>query len=120
MALEGWKGLAGGGNDSPPVQLTYEGSHRFRAQVSLSQGGYLVVAEMYYPGWKATEGGLSLPLFRADGAFCAVELSPGDHRVDFEYRPDSFERGRAITAVTLLVAVILWFSPQFRRIRDAH
>jgi len=63
----------------------------------------LVLSDTWFPGWRATVDGTPTPILRANVAFRAVPLSPGRHRVVFEYAPASFRNGAAITGVALLL-----------------
>ena len=65
-------------------------------------------ADPFYPGWKASEGGVPLTVGRADGSFCVVALNAGNHRVDFEYSPDCLRWGQLIRAISLCVCAVLW------------
>ncbi len=70
--------------------------------VSTDGGGYLVLAETFYPGWRVTVDGGSRQTLRANYAMRAVRLEPGTHRVRFVYRPLSVWLGAAISLGTLL------------------
>jgi hypothetical protein len=72
-----------------------------------SDGGYLVLTDAYYPGWKAYVDGRETALLRADYLFRAVALPPGRHLVEFRYQPESFEAGLAITRLALLLATLV-------------
>ena len=72
------------------------------AEVDSDGGGILVLADLWYPGWKAAVDGQPRPILRADGWFRAVALPPGSHRVEFSYRPISFYAGSAISAAGLV------------------
>ena len=52
-----------------------------------------VLSDTWFPGWRATVDGTPTPILRANVAFRAVPLSPGRHRVVFEYAPASFRIG---------------------------
>ena len=73
----------------------------------------LVLADSYYPGWKAFVDGREEVIRRANLFFRAVPLSAGNHTVEFRYEPRSFTFGLVISAVTLValavVAAILAF-----------
>ena len=73
----------------------------------------LVLADSYYPGWKAFVDGREEVIRRANLFFRAVPLSGGNHTVEFRYEPRSFTFGLVISAVTLValavVAAILAF-----------
>jgi hypothetical protein len=67
--------------------------------------GFLVVADQYFPGWRATVNGDAAPIVRANFAFRLVEVPSGRSRVELRYRPASVYIGAAIS-VTTIVAVI--------------
>jgi hypothetical protein len=48
-------------------------------------GGYLVLAQTWYPGWKVQIDGEAQPLYRANVSFMAVALPPGGGEVTFSY-----------------------------------
>ena len=76
----------------------------------LSQPGYLVLSDTFYPGWRATVDGEPTKILRANGAFRAVALDAGTHEVSFQYRPRSFVVGVACSAVALVGALVVWFA----------
>ena len=55
--------------------------------VQVDQKSYLILADLYYPGWYATVNGQPAEILRADGVFRAVPLDPGRHHVNFGYLP---------------------------------
>ncbi|MGE5303901.1 MAG: YfhO family protein [Alphaproteobacteria bacterium] len=65
--------------------------------------GFLVLADAYYPGWKAFMDGKESPIYRANFVMRAVFLPPGRHTVVFRYDPVSFKLGAAISAGALLL-----------------
>ena len=66
---------------------------------------YLLLTDSWYPGWLARVDGVDAPIQRADLIFRAVRLAPGEHRIEFEYRPPSLYVGVGISAIALLVLV---------------
>ncbi|MEP7359582.1 MAG: hypothetical protein ABI847_20180, partial [Anaerolineales bacterium] len=64
---------------------------------------YLVLAEVWYPGWRAWVDGVETPIYRANFAFRAVYLAtPGEHTVSMRFQPASFRWGLGLTLVTVL------------------
>lgn len=83
-----------------------------RIKASLDSEGYLVLADSFYPGWEASVDGREAEILRAFYNLRAVLLVPGEHDVLFQYRPQSFIKGRNITvfsAVLLLVWALGYF-----------
>jgi O-antigen/teichoic acid export membrane protein len=97
-------------------------------QVALDQPGWLVLADSYFPGWKAYEqisksanrqadsqpsavssqqSEVELPIYRADGNFRAVYLEPGEWTVRFKYTPMSFKLGAYGSFLAGVMALLL-------------
>jgi len=71
-------------------------------QTSANDHGTLVLADSYYPGWKAYVDGKERPILRANHFFRAVALPDGDHVVEFRYDPLSFKIGAWISVFTII------------------
>jgi hypothetical protein len=48
---------------------------------------YLIISEIYYPGWTARDNAEPVDIVRYQSIFRAVYLIPGSHRVTFTYFP---------------------------------
>jgi len=70
-----------------PVAIRRYADMRVEMSASLPAPGYLVLADQYYPGWKAWVDGDPVPILCVDGVFRAVELSAGEHVVEMGYSP---------------------------------
>ncbi len=70
-------------------------------------GGFLVVADGAYPGWKATLDGQPTPIYRANLAFRAVAVSEGQHHVLMNYQPQSWQLGVSVSAIGLLMTFLV-------------
>ena len=62
---------------------------------------YLVMSDVYYPGWTATIDDQPTTLYPANFAFRAVLVPPGEHRVAFTFEPVTWRVGLIISAVTV-------------------
>ncbi|MBX9570193.1 MAG: YfhO family protein [Candidatus Obscuribacterales bacterium] len=67
----------------------------------------LVLADQYYPGWKAKVDGVETPVLRCNGFMRGVRLKPGKHTVEFLYEPDSVKYGLLLAAVGCVWAISL-------------
>jgi hypothetical protein len=77
--------------------------------VAQSLGGYLILLDSFYPGWKVLVNGREREVLRANGLFKTVFLDPGIHKIVFAYQPQSFFWGLRISLISLcLVIVGLW------------
>jgi hypothetical protein len=82
-------------------------AERWHAHVSLSQAGFLVQREAWYPGWRARVDGVDAPVLRADSVFRAVPLGPGEHDVEVYFDSSSFKRGALLSAAGVVVIIVL-------------
>src|ERR1051326_4357289 len=81
-------------------------------EVSANVNGpeFLVLTDLYFPGWQAYLDGKLTPIYAANYLFRAVLLpGAGRHMVRFEYRPRSFTLGTMISAVALLSIISLGY-----------
>jgi hypothetical protein len=91
-------------------------------RANLEAPGYLVLADTWYPGWKATVDGEQAELLRANHAFRAVKLDGGTHTVEMVYRPRAAVFGvwmslgtlAAMTAGYLATDRLRWGKRRFR------
>jgi hypothetical protein len=84
-------------------------------RASLNKSGILVLADSYYPGWKASVNGKDEIIRRANLFFRAVSLPPGNHTVEFRYEPMSFRIGLAVSIATLVVLLLVSVFVAFRQ-----
>lgn len=85
--------------------------NQVKLRVDMDRPGYLVLADSYYPGWRAAIDGAKTAVYRANSVVRAVYVPDGVHEVVFTFRPLDFYVGAAVTAVTLLFCLVLWVWP---------
>jgi len=73
----------------------------------ITNDGFLVLNDTYYPGWKCFVDGKEEKILRANYLFRAVALKKGNHKVRFIYKPKSFEIGKNFTIMFLIITVFL-------------
>ena len=64
--------------------------------------GWLVLAESWHAGWRASVDGAPSPILRVNHAAMAVALPPGNHRVAFRYRTPGLAAGLACAGLAML------------------
>ena len=79
---------------------------RVRLEVEAERAGYLVLADAFDPGWRATVDGEAVALLRANVAFRAVAVPAGRHVVEMVYRPRAVSQGLALTLLTLALVAM--------------
>ena len=72
-----------------------------------SQTAWLLIYDVWYPGWSATVNGKPVPLLQANGAFRAVPVPSGEAMVEMRYLPRSFQLGALLSVVSLIVLGVL-------------
>jgi uncharacterized membrane protein YfhO len=87
-------------------------------ETPLAEAGYLVVAENWYVGWRATVDGAPAPVLRANVAQMAVPLPAGAREIRLTFTSSSYERGRLITVLSLVAVMALVVVPRVRRRPD--
>jgi hypothetical protein len=102
--------VEGGPALEPQVRIAGERSlaftHSSNERVELSAltpiTAYVVLSDVFYPGWTATIDDRPTQVYAANFAFRAVLLPPGEHRVTFTFEPLTWRAGVVISALTLL------------------
>ena len=74
-------------------------------RVHTDRPGYLFTGDTFYPGWKAELDGRPVALYRANIAFRAVYVPPGEHVVVHYFDPLSVRLGLAVAAISVLSVV---------------
>jgi hypothetical protein len=82
--------------------VSYE-NERVVVDAEPSRRSLLVLTDVHFPGWEVRVDGHEQPLERVDYLLRGVALDPGRHEVEFEYRPASWDAGRAVSLAGLLV-----------------
>jgi hypothetical protein len=105
VLLEGYHGSSPASPDNlrPAEVAEYQPN---RVTVGADGPGFLVLADIAYPGWVATLDGQPVPVYRANYLFRAVELPAGSHGVVFRFDPASYRRGRIISAAAVALLAV--------------
>jgi hypothetical protein len=87
-------------------------------EVEGGSAGWLVLTDMWFPGWTCTVNGKSRPIFPGNYLFRAVPVPAGRHEVVFRFRPQSYHLGRAVSGATLVGLVVWSLILLIRRVRS--
>jgi len=97
-------------SDKAAVEWIHRDNNSFRLNVSAPTPGVLVASQIYYPGWKASIDGVTVPVVNANYALSAILLPSGSHDVRFFYAPASIRIGAITSALSLVIlASLVWF-----------
>jgi hypothetical protein len=101
-----------------PATIRDYGPNRVTVAVESEVPGYLVLADVWFPGWTGTVNGQPATVYRANYLFRAMAVRAGLSEVVFTFDPASYRWGRLITTVTLAalaLASVLAAVPALRR-----
>lgn len=88
------------------VAVEEHGTNDLTLRVTADAPGWLVLTDMWAPGWHAWINGRATDVERADFTLRAVQIPAGVSRVDLSYRPTEFVVGLALTTGTLVILLI--------------
>lgn len=104
--------------DASSAEVTSSSNILIGIRANLTGPGVLVLADAFYPGWKATVDGGPAEIFPVDGAFRGVALAQGEHDVEFRYDPASVKAGLAVSAAAALITAVGLAGLLRRKLRD--
>lgn len=90
------------------IQIVSEHPNRIAVKVQNPSSGWLVLSDVWYPGWNASINSVDVPIWRANYLFRAVKIGVGEHEVIFSYQPISFYSGVLISFFVLLIIWAVW------------
>ncbi len=116
VLVEGGPFLTGSATFQEATVLRRSPNH-IEVEVNLSAPGFLVLSEVWYPGWQASDNGEPTHIYRANGLLRGVYLEQGSHRLAFNYRPLSVQVGAAVSgsSVLALMGCLAWAAVRARR-----
>lgn len=71
-----------------------------------NNNGFLIVSDIFYPGWKVYVDGKKCKIFVANYFMRAVHLQKGKHHVAFRYKPLSFRIGSIISLFFVIILLV--------------
>lgn len=93
---------------SPPpqsynVSVLQDDPEHVSLSLAVPYTGFVVLADHFYPGWKASVDGVPAPIYMANAETRAVYVPAGGHLIEFNYRPDSLFYGFIGASIGLLL-----------------
>ncbi len=69
------------------VRLTRYENTEVEIDVATTQGGFVVLNDIWHPWWRATVDGVETDILKANVLFRAVQVPAGAHKVRFSFKP---------------------------------
>ena len=94
---------------------------RIALDVEDSATAFVVVADTYFPGWRATVDGVAAPIHRVDQLVRGVVVPAGRHRLVMRYVPEGWAETLPVTRAAMGVwglALAAWVVARSRRGRS--
>lgn len=104
---------------SESVRVARWEPRRVVLDVELERPGLVVLADVFYPGWRLRTNGQDAPILRTNRLMRGALVPAGRHQLVYTYEPDSFRWGLRISAAGLaaLAALAAWSGFGARRSR---
>ena len=92
---------------SERVTVTSHEPQRVELDAVLERPGLVILADVYYPGWKLSIDGIPAPIYRANRLMRGAAVKSGRHHLVFTYEPRSFLVGSRISLAGIAALVLL-------------
>lgn len=91
-----------------PDPPTSQSPNSLHFSLTAPTSGWLVMSEVWYPGWQATVNGVATPVLRANYALRAVAVPAGDVTVVLHFAPESWRWGLWMAGVGGALLLVIW------------
>ncbi len=110
-------GTSSSTSGSATVASARPGVNSAQMAVRSSKPGWLVVPDMWDPGWSATVNGVPRPVLRANFNEQAIAVPAGRSVVLLRYRPVGLTEGLVISGISAMTCMAILFWPLAARAR---
>jgi hypothetical protein len=109
--VEGDVVLAGSAPPGHAAEIVRDEEELVEVDATLAAPGLVVLADTYYPRWRASIDGVPASIVPANHLFRAVAVPAGHHRVRFAYDRGSLRLGAGVTVAAALAIGLLLIRP---------
>jgi hypothetical protein len=88
---------------SETVEVVLDSPQRVELEANLERPGLVVLADVYYPGWRLSIDGTEVPVLRVNRMMRGAAVRAGQHRLIYVYDPPSFRIGAYVSLAALAV-----------------
>lgn len=96
------------------AKVVFYDRQKVKISVKTNKKSLLVLADTYYPGWKAYVDGVEKPIIKTNLMFRGVLIEPSSKEVIIAYKPKVYKTSFGLTGASMLAVVAISLS-RFRR-----
>jgi hypothetical protein len=89
------------------ITLISENPGEATINVNSPVDGWVMMADVWYPGWKVRVDNVVVESYRADYLFRAAAVPAGEHEISWEYKPASYLAGAVISILAVMMLVFV-------------
>lgn len=89
------------------VKVTLIDRGQMQIMTHSRSAGYLVVADSFYPGWKAWVDGEPTPVYRTNGVGRGLYVPSGGHLIRLQFRPKGYQIGLTLSSISAIVSLVV-------------
>ncbi len=98
--------------DYKSLVISKHSANKVIIEDDFDNNGFVVLSDVYYPGWKAFVDGREVKVYSANYIVKGIYVEKGHHKIEFVYKPISYKAGLYISLITLLAVIVLVFRPK--------
>lgn len=80
--------------------IDYYSENEIIIKTNSSHKGFLILTDVFYPGWKAYVDGERTKIYRGFKVFRSIRINEGYHKIRFVFEPESFKKGAFLSLTT--------------------
>lgn len=98
-----------------PLEAVSFGENRITGQIQLKQSRILCISLPWSGGWSARVDGKQVPLYKANGMYMGLSLTPGTHQIQLCYETPGLKEGRIISLLGIVMFLLLVLYREIRQ-----
>lgn len=95
--------------------LTRRGLNRYEYELDSRGTNFLILSQVWYPGWQATLNGREVELYRTNHALLGCFIPPGQHHLVLEMTSPPLRRGLVVAGLAAAALLVLLLADLRRR-----